>query len=302
MERVLNYIADKDCKLEDFLKERGYSSRICNLLKKQEGLVMVNNSPTFVVAQIKKGDEIQVKIVENPLKIDPFCYNVDIIFEDEDIAVINKGADIAVIATNAHYGKSLMNALAYKWGDFVFHPVNRLDKGTSGLMIVAKHQLSHCILSAQIAEDKEREEKNVKREYLAIVHNTASHILTGEGEVIADIGQPYEDSMLRGVMQEGGKFSKTSYKVLASNKKASLVRLVLATGRTHQIRVHMSHIGHPLFGDDLYGGEKALIDRPALHSESISFCHPITKKDMKFVAPMPNDMRKTLEKLNLLEN
>lgn len=299
MERVLNYISDKDCKLEDFLKEKGYSSRICNLLKKQAGLVTVNKSPTFVVANIKKGDKIQVKIIEKPSKIAPFCYDVDIIFEDEDIAVINKGADIAVIATNAHYGKSLMNALAYKWGDFVFHPVNRLDKGTSGLMIVAKHQLSHCILSAEIAEDKSTQNKNVKREYLAIVHNTPDNILSGEGEVVADIGQPYEDSMIRGVVQCGGKYAKTFYKVIASNEKASLVRLVLATGRTHQIRVHMSHIGHPLFGDDLYGGDKTLILRPALHSESISFCHPITKENMEFVAKLPDDMAQLLEKLAL---
>lgn len=297
MQRILTYTSDKNCRLEEFLKSQGYSSRICNLLKKEMGLVTVNGSPSLVVAQIAKGDKIVVKLQENPAKIAPFDHKVDIIFEDEDLAVINKAPDIAVIATNAHYGKSLMNALANVWGDFVFHPVNRLDKGTSGLMIVAKNQLAHSILSGEISEDKEREEKQVKREYLAIVHNTADNILSGSGTIIADIGQPNAESMLRGVVEVGGKYAKTYYEVLACNQNASLVKLVLATGRTHQIRVHLSHIGHPLFGDDLYGGDKALIVRPALHSNTISFCHPITRQQISLSADMPEDMKTLFERL-----
>lgn len=296
MERIFEYTAENDCTVEELLKRKGYSSRICNLLKKEYGLVKVNDQPVFVVSKIKKGDKVAVFLKENPSKIDPFCYNVDIIFEDEDLAIINKQADIAVIATNAHYGKSLMNALANVWGEFVFHPVNRLDKGTSGLMIVAKNQLAHSILSNKIAEDKENEQKNVQREYLALVHNYPNNILTGEGNIVADIGIPSGNSLVRGVVQTGGKYAKTYFKVLQSNAQFSLVKLVLATGRTHQIRVHMSHIGHPLLGDDLYGGDKKLIQRPALHSESIKFNHPITGEKMSFCVPLPKDMQDIIDR------
>lgn len=296
MKRIFNYVADSDCKIEDFLKSKGYSTRICNLLKKELGLVVVNGKPAFVVDRVSKGDEITVNLIENPSKINPFDYKVDIIYEDEDIAVINKNADIAVIATNAHYGKSLMNALANVWGDFVFHPVNRLDKGTSGLMIVAKNSLAHSILSNKIAEDKEREIKNVQREYIALVHNFED-VLTGSGKIVADIGIAGDNSLIRGVVKKGGKYAKTEYQVLKSNKYFSLVRLKLATGRTHQIRVHMSHIGHPLLGDDLYGGNKELIERPALHSEKISFEHPITGEKMEFCTSVPDDMLEVIKKV-----
>lgn len=290
MERIFEYVADKNCKVEEFLKSQGYSSRICNLLKKELGLVLVNGTPAFVVAEVKTGDKITVILRENPSKIDPFDYKVDIVYEDEDVAIVNKNADIAVIATNAHYGKSLMNALANVWGDFVFHPVNRLDKGTSGLMIVAKNSLAHSILSNKIADDKEGEVKNVEREYLALVHNFKD-ILTGSDTVVADIGIAGDNSLVRGVVSEGGKYAKTDYSVLKSCDEFSLVRLKLATGRTHQIRVHMSHIGHPLCGDDLYGGNKDLILRPALHSEKLAFCHPISGKKMEFCAGLPEDMQ-----------
>lgn len=290
MERVLEYVVEKDCIIGDFLRDKGYSTRICNGLKQEEGLVALNGKPVFVVGNAKKGDMLRVILKENPSKIAPFDYKVDIVYEDEDIAVINKGADIAVLSTNAHYDKSLMNALAGVWGDFVYHPVNRLDKGTSGLMIVAKNRLAHCILSNKIAEDKDKQCKNVQREYIALVQNKDGDVLAGSGQIVADIGIAGDNSLVRGVVRIGGKYAKTDYQVLESNDKFSMVKIKLATGRTHQIRVHMSHIGHPLLGDDLYGGNKLFIDRPALHSANISFCHPITGEQMEFSAGLPKDM------------
>ena len=145
MERILEYTATEDGTVQNLLKSKGFSERICNLLKKELGLVCVNGEPVFVVAKVNAGDKIKVILKENPPKIAPFAYPIDFVYQDYDIAVINKSADIAVLATNAHYGKSLMNALAAVWGDFVYHPVNRLDKGTSGLMIVAKNSLAHCL-------------------------------------------------------------------------------------------------------------------------------------------------------------
>lgn len=283
--RRLDYKIDRNCKVEDFLKNKGYSSRLCNLLKKECGLVLLNNKPIFVVSEAKYNDILTVFIKEEPSAIMPYKYEVDIIYEDEDIAVINKNPDIAVIATHAHYGVSLMNALAYKWGDFVYHPVNRLDRGTSGLMIVAKNSLAHSILSCKIAKDKDNEIKTVERVYTAIIHGE----LVGEGVIEAPIGQPYSDSMKRGV-SESGKYAKTYYAVQESFGDFSVVELKLATGRTHQIRVHMEYIGHPLLGDELYGGKTDKIQRPALHSSSISFNHPISGENLRFSSEMPIDM------------
>ncbi len=225
MERIFEYIADADCNVESFLKSKGYSSRICNLLKKELGLVCVNDKPVFVVDKLKTGDKIKVILKENPSKIVPFDYKIDFVYQDNDIAVINKKADIAVIATNAHYGKSLNNALANVWGDFVYHPVNRLDKGTSGLMIVAKNALAHSILSRELEQDKIDGVKNLQREYLAVVHNTQDNILQGNGEIEADIGIAGDNSLIRGVVNSGGKYAKTYYNVISSCAEYSLVRL-----------------------------------------------------------------------------
>ena len=294
MERILNYVSDIQGDLESFLFAKGYSSAICNRLKKELGLVTVNGVSVYVKSQIKKGDIITVKLKETPKSVPKYAVPVDIVYEDEDIAVINKSPNIAVIATNAHYGKSLMNALANIWGDFVFHPVNRLDKGTSGLMLVAKNMLAHSILSRKIEQEKNLENKSVEREYLALVHGK----LEGNGEIIAPIGQPLSDSMKRGVCEDG-KYAKTIYQVLAYNDEYSLVKLHLITGRTHQIRVHMSYINHPLVGDDLYGGKVFEISRPCLHSTSIGFIHPITNEKMHFDIDMPEDMKELVEKLNI---
>lgn len=295
MERVLNYISDMEGDLEKFLFSKGYSSRICNLLKKELGLVQVNGKAVFVKSSIKIGDIITVKLIEKPNHVPKYDFPIDIVYEDEDVAVINKSPDIAVIATNAHYGKSLMNALANVWGDYVFHPVNRLDKGTSGLMLVAKNMLAHSVLSRRIESEKESESKSVIREYTAIVHGQVS----GRGEIIAPIGYAYDNSLKRGVCDDG-KYAKTLYESIACNEKLSLIKLSLVTGRTHQIRVHMSHINHPLLGDDLYGGEKVEIMRPCLHSSKITFFHPISGEKLSFNVDLPEDMQKIINKFNLL--
>lgn len=287
-ERKLEYVSDINGRCEEFLKSVGYSSVLCRKLKKQLGLVMINDEPVIVVAQVKVGDKVTVRIIEKAEHITTYNRPVEIIYEDEDIAVINKSPDIAVISSNTHYNKGLQNALANIWGDFVYHPVSRLDTGTSGLMIVAKHGLAHAILSQDIISDKDNCNKKITREYTSIVYNSDA-TLRGSGDIIAPIGQPYPDSMRYGVL-EGAKYARTHYDVIKSSEKYSLVRLVLSTGRTHQIRVHLSHIGHCVVGDDLYGGEKSVIARPALHSGRLIFTHPITKEIMDISVGMPSDM------------
>lgn len=285
--RKLNYKALTCGSIEENLKLYGFSTRICNLLKKELGLVKVNGKALFLTAIISKNDLIEVQLKEYAENVIKYEKAVNIIYEDEDIAVINKSPDIAVIATKAHYGYSLMNCLANIWGDFVYHPVNRLDKGTSGVMLVAKNMLTHSILSNNLTSNCI--EKNLTREYTAIVMGN----LSGSGVINAPIGQVKFDRIERSVMAEG-KEAITEYQSLNCFDKFSLIKLKLKTGRTHQIRVHMNHIGHPLLGDNLYGGDCDLITRPALHSYKISFYHPIKNEIFTFFAPMPKDMEDLL--------
>ena len=290
--RKISYNIEKDIVIQEFLRENNYSNRIISQLKRELGTVCVNDIPRFLVDKVKKDDMLTVYLYEEIKNIPKYEKEVNIVYEDEDIAVINKSPDIAVIATKAHYGKSLMNALASVWGDFVYHPVNRLDYGTSGLMIVAKNNLAHSILSNDIKDDNEIV-KNVEREYLAIVHND-KEILKGSGYIEEKICQPDLSNVKRWVGEDGQK-AKTFYEVLKYNENYSLVRLKLFTGRTHQIRVHMAYINHALVGDELYGGSVENICRPCLHSYKISFYQPISRKKIVIENEMPSDMIKIMQ-------
>lgn len=287
MERTLKYTAKFDGSVEENLKAYGFSSRVCTMLKRELGLVEVDNRAIFVVDKVKKGDEINIIVKESPVHIEPYDFPINIVLEDEDIAVIDKPQGIASISTTAHYNMSLMNALAVYWGDYVYHPVTRLDKGTSGLMLIAKHGLAHSLLNSEIAEGNG---KKVNREYLAVV--------TGEIAGIGIIDAPIahiDKSSYRRVVDSSGKRAVTEYSVAGRFGRFSLVRLKLHTGRTHQIRVHMAHIGCPLVGDILYGGE-AILNRPALHSAKIKFCHPITGKLVELESRLPSDIAGIINK------
>lgn len=291
-ERIFTYIADRDAKVEEILRFNGFSTTLCNRIKLSPCQVLLNGKPVFLIHKANIGDVITVKLVENPPKIEPYHHDVHIVYEDDDIAVIDKSPDIAVLSTNQHYGISLINALANKWGNFVFHPVNRLDRQTSGLMLIAKHSLAHSLLSERLRHESAGGEKTVRRTYLALVGGN----MQGKGRVDAPIGQPFEHTMIRGVCKDG-KRAITDYESLKSSDKYSLVKLTLATGRTHQIRVHMSYMGHPLIGDSLYGGDASVIDRTALHSSELTFTHPISKEEMSFKVQPPEDMAELIERL-----
>lgn len=281
MERTIKYKAKFDGSIEENLKNYGFSSRVCTMLKRELGLVKANGKAVFVASKVKAGDEIIIVVKESPMHIEPYNMPVKIIFEDEDIAVIDKPQGIASISTSAHYNMSLMNALAVYWGDYVYHPVTRLDKGTSGLMLIAKHGLAHSLLNAELSEGNG---KKVNREYLAVVTGK----IPDSGIIDAPIAH-IDKSSYRRVVDSTGKRAVTEYQVAERFGRYSLVRLKLHTGRTHQIRVHMSHIGCPLIGDTLYGGIDAL-DRPALHSAKICFCHPITGNLIELESELPSDI------------
>lgn len=287
MERRLKYTAKFDGSVEENLKAYGFSSRVCTMLKRELGLVKVDGRAIFVVDKVKKGDEINIIVKESSVHIEPYDMPINIVLEDEDIAVIDKPQDIASISTTAHYNMSLMNALAVYWGDYVYHPVTRLDKGTSGLMLIAKHGLAHSLLNSEIAEGNG---KKVNREYLAVVTGE----IADSGIIDAPIAH-IEKSSYRRVVDSSGKRAVTEYMVEGRFGRFSLVRLKLHTGRTHQIRVHMAHIGCPLVGDILYGGE-AILNRPALHSAKIRFNHPITGKLVELESRLPSDIAGIINK------
>lgn len=272
--KIIDYTAKLNGTVEENLRLIGYSSKLITKLRKELGLIysLDRKIPLRTIDKIYIGENFQITIKDEiKRKIPSYNLPLEFVYEDNDIAVINKPNNLAVISTSNHYAKSLENALHSIWGDFIYRPVNRLDKDTSGLMIIAKNQLAHSILS---------KEKIIKK-YVALVDGK----LLGTGIIDAPIYKNETGSMVR-VVDNRGKFAKTSYKSLKVYTDYSLVEFTLYTGRTHQIRVHSSYIGHPLCCDFLYNpnpkpvitpnGKK--LDRTALHSSYLEFTHPISKK------------------------
>ena len=273
--RQINIYAQKNATIEENLRSQNYSSSLCSRLRKRMGLIMVNETPKKIVDTVCVGDVIQIVLEDENIKsVAKYDIPLNIVYEDEDLAIINKQANLAVINAREHYGKSLENALANIWGDFVYRAVNRLDRDTSGLMIVAKNQLAHSILSGS----------KITKKYLALVDGK----LQGEGLIDEPIAR-VDNSIIERCVRVDGKDARTKYKVIKNFSFYSLVELELLTGRTHQIRVHMKYISHPLLGDGIYNpAQKDVIldngfklSRQALHSSYLKFTHPITKKEIE---------------------
>ena len=210
---------------------------------------------------------------------------LDILYEDGDMVVLNKAPGVSVHPGPGHFDDTLGNFLLYYYdleGETAdFHPVHRLDRGTSGLLAAAKHPHAQEVLKNQLHTNAFR------RTYLAVCEGVPQPL---EGTIEAPLG-PRPGSLMEQMVRPDGKFARTRYKVLGTYGGRALVKLQLDTGRTHQIRVHMAYMGHPLTGDFLYGEEnRALIGRPALHSARLELRHPVTGEQMIFSAPVPQDM------------
>lgn len=274
-----------DGELAVFLLQSGVSSRQVTRLRKEAGLIKCNGKVVFSNAKVKHGDVIEIEVRETNQQAVPVCdVKLDVVFEDEHFCVINKPAGMAVIATKRYYGTSLQNVLATKWGDkFVFHPVNRLDKDTSGLMIVAKNSYVHNLFDKMLAQNQ------IEKTYMAVVQG----VVKDGGEINLPI-HDIEGQIKRIVSQEG-KQAVTQYKVQKTFDDKTLLKINLLTGRTHQIRVHFSHIGFPLVGDEIYGTKSNEISRHALHAYKLQFVHPVTKEKMIFVANLPDDIKRLTE-------
>ena len=295
MNRNIDYIIDEDSaglRVEQFLRRKRYSGQNLSEIKRMPKSILVNGVHYYMRQELSTGDHLQVRICEtqNSEKIPPTKLPLDIIYEDEDLLVLNKPADMPIHPSLNNYTNSIANALAYYFQSqgkpFIFRCCNRLDRDTSGLTIVSKHLVSGSILSDMT---KYRE---VHREYLAIARGSVS---PSEGTIQAPLGRKEGTIIERTVDWEHGEDAVTHYKVVKEANGHSLVSLRLETGRTHQIRIHMKYLGYPLIGDYLYNPDMEYMTRQALHSHHMEFTHPITGEHMSFTAPLPEDMARVMQ-------
>ncbi|RZM14053.1 pseudouridine synthase protein [Lactobacillus delbrueckii] len=269
-------------------------SRIKELV--QAGEVLVNGKKSKVSYKVQKGDLIQVTVLPlEPLKLEAENIPLDIVYEDEDIIVVNKPQGMVVHPAVGHPSHTLVNALLYHTRDLADSPegfrpgiVHRIDKDTSGLLMVAKNAAARESLEKQLAA------KSNKRQYLAIVHGNFAE---EEGTIDAPIGRNPKDRKQMAVVEKG-KSAVTHFKVLEQYQGYSLVECQLETGRTHQIRVHMAYIGHPLAGDPLYGPRKTLPGHGQfLHAKTLGFEQPSTGEWLEFSVQPPEIFQQTVADL-----
>ena len=261
----------------------------------EDGNIRVNGQPVKPKYKLAVGDQVVIE-PEAPQKVDltPEKIPLDIVYEDDDVIVVNKPQGMVVHPAPGHPDHTLVNALLYHSplstinGEFRPGIVHRIDKDTSGLLMVAKNDLAHRSLAAQLKA------KTNQREYVALVHGV---IKQDAGTINAPIGRSKKDRKKQAVVSDG-RHAVTHFKVLHRFRHYTLVSCRLETGRTHQIRVHMKSIGHPLAGDPLYGPRKTLPGRGQyLHARLLGFKHPRTGKELVFTAPLPEYFQQMLDKL-----
>lgn len=286
-------------RIDTYLAEKLQLSRskVQRLIK--DNLVTVNNKSVAVSYQVKENDKIEINDDLNyEMNIEPENIPLDIVYEDNDLLVINKPSGMVVHPAPGHYTKTLVNALLYRFnltsGEKT-RPgiVHRLDKDTSGLMLVAKNEWTHERLANMIAK------KEVERKYLAIVDGLIKH---DTGTIDAPIGRDTNNRQQMKVTDQNAKEAITHFKVLEQFQNNTLLECILETGRTHQIRVHLAYIGHPVTNDPTYNKKKATAFGQMLHSKSIKFIHPRTKKELSFEVDVPREFQDELEKLRLEKN
>lgn len=271
----------------------GISGSFLSRLKFRQAIT-VNGAPVTVRFVPRPGDVLAADVSDLPGEhphIRPVDFPLDILYEDEDLLLINKPAGIAVHpAALTEETATIAGAAAHYLHSSCFHAVNRLDRGTTGVMAVAKTGFIHARCMAMLHTD------DFRREYRAVCEGIPS---PAEGDIDLPIGRA-ESSLLKRQTDPLGQPAHTHYEVLAASQGRALLRLTPTTGRTHQLRVHMAAIGHPLIGDWLYGTEdRALIARPALHSYHLRMMHPLTGAVIDVTAPLPEDIQRLLKEERL---
>lgn len=304
MDNVLEWIAegeDRGERIDKFivesLEEDVSRTQVQQWIK--DGHLLVNGGVVKPNYKLAEGDKLQLAIPEpEELRLEPEPIPLDVVYEDSDVIVVNKPRGLVVHPAPGHYSGTLVNALLYHCRDLsgingVMRPgiVHRIDKDTSGLLMAAKNDLAHASLAAQLKEH------SVNRKYLAVVHGNVAH---DHGTIDAPIGRDPYDRKLYTVTDKNSKHAVTHFVVLERFGDYTLVELKLETGRTHQIRVHMKFIGHPLAGDPAYGparSKSVTIEGQALHAALLGFVHPRTGEQLQFEAELPEDMQHLLHVL-----
>ncbi len=263
----------------------------------RRGDVSINGKQIIKTYKLKCGDIVSINMPE-PVELNVTAENIplDIVYEDNDLIVVNKSKGMVVHPAPGNYSGTLVNALLFHCkGNLsaingVIRPgiVHRIDKNTSGLLIVAKNDIAHTGLAEQIKNH------SFTREYEAIV---CGHFKENRGTVNAPIGRSSADRKKMCVTEKNSKSAVTHYEVLADYKNYSHIKCILETGRTHQIRVHMAYIGHPVLGDDVYGKPFKDIEGQCLHARKIGFVHPITGEYLEFISELPEYFMNVIEKI-----
>ena len=297
MASILEYkIKEEDSgrKLRDYLKSALTLSTRLIRGAAADGRIKVNGQRVKLNYVIKAGDILNIEVSKDEdQNIEPEPMELDIVFEDEDIIVINKPPFTVVHPTRRHQSGTLANGVLYhfrsKGENCIVRLVSRLDMDTSGLIVIAKNQYSHMFLAMEMEKNK------FEKGYTAVAWGEIS---PKQGTINKPIYKP-EDESIKRIVDERGQESITHYEVKESIGEASLVKLLLETGRTHQIRVHLSHLGHPIIGDTLYGRgeEEELIKRQALHASHLGFTHPRTKELIKLSCDLPEDIKNLIKSL-----
>ncbi|MGN0622082.1 MAG: RluA family pseudouridine synthase [Porcipelethomonas sp.] len=276
----LKFTADRECLLKDFLVSgRGVSKRLLSKLRRTENGITRNGVLIRTVDRVFPGDVIILK-TEDAKFLEPSCgLEVPVVFENESLAVFDKPVGMPVHPSIKHQGDTLGNFFALKYPGLTFRPVNRLDKDTSGLCLTAKNAYSASRL-----------QNSVKKVYYAVAQGE----IKGSGTIDLPIAREC-DSIIKRTVREDGQRAVTHYRAVESGGRFTLLEITLETGRTHQIRVHFSHIGHPLAGDDMYGGDTSAINNQALHCGKLSFKDPVSGMNIKVESPIREDMKNLLK-------
>ena len=278
--------------LEDFLYGNEISGRLFRRLYKNKHIYL-NGKFVKKNTELKKGDKVTIYMEDEVSNIGPEKMELDIVYEDHDLLIINKQADTVVHPTKSHQENTLSNGIAYHFRENGIKKkirfVNRLDMDTTGILIVAKNPFAHQQMAIQL------EENTVTKRYYALVEGVVEK---DEDTIDLPIGREEEGS-IRKIVSRKGQEALTSYWVKERFNDATLVEVQIFTGRSHQIRVHMNHIGHPIIGDSLYNKESPYIKRQALHSYYLKAKHPRSGNDIEFIAPLPKDMKGVIDLMKI---